>query len=156
MSHYNLRLLVLLPLFLVIDPVVAQEPSIEQARADLQAGRDQIIREDLILSEAEFAAFWPVYQEYVARLSLVRNRKAALIARFLDAYQQAEFSDEFAEWLIRENFEIKHAWAALQEDFVPRFREVLPIQKVARFYQLENKMDAEVDARLAIAIPLVE
>jgi hypothetical protein len=39
---------------------------------------------------------------------------------------------------------------------VPRFREVLPVLKVARFYQLENKMDAEIDAQLALVIPLVE
>jgi hypothetical protein len=36
------------------------------------------------------------------------------------------------------------------------FRTVLPVQEVARFYQLENKMDAEVDAQLALAIPLLE
>ena len=137
------------------DHRVAHRRRVAALGAD-QAGRDQIIREDLDLTEQELAAFWPVYQEYLARLALIRNRKATLISRFLDAYRQGEFTDEFAEWLIRENFEIKHSWAGLQEDFVPRFREVLPVQKVARFYQLENKMDAEVDAQLAIAVPLIE
>ncbi len=28
--------------------------------------------------------------------------------------------------------------------------------KVVRFYQLENKMDAEIDAELAVFIPLME
>jgi hypothetical protein len=28
--------------------------------------------------------------------------------------------------------------------------------KVARFYQLENKMNADVDAELALLVPLVE
>ena len=36
------------------------------------------------------------------------------------------------------------------------FPSVLPVQEVARFYQLENKMDAEVDAQLALAVPLLE
>ena len=34
--------------------------------------------------------------------------------------------------------------------------KVPPELKVARFYQLENKMDAELDAQLALFVPLVE
>lgn len=134
----------------------AQNAQLDHARAELQAGRDQIIREDLGLSETELAAFWPVYQEYVAALTPLRNRKADLISKFANAYQAGEFTDEFASWLIEENFAIKANWMKVQLDHVPQFREVVPVQTVARFIQLENKMDAEVDAQLALALPLVE
>jgi hypothetical protein len=134
----------------------AQNAQLDKARAELQAGRDQIIREDLGLSETERAAFWPVYQQYVAALTPLRNRKAELITKFASAYQAGEFTDEFAAWLIEENFAIKAKWMKVQLDYVPQFREVLPVQTVARFFQLENKMDAEVDAQLALALPLVE
>jgi hypothetical protein len=33
---------------------------------------------------------------------------------------------------------------------------VLPVRKVVRFYQLENKMDAEIEAELAVFVPLME
>ncbi len=137
-------------------PALAQDAQLEQARAELQAGRDRIIREDLGLSEDELAAFWPVYEEYLAALAPLRDRKRDLVSRFLQAYRSGEFSDEFAAWLIDEHFAIKARWMKVQLDFVPRFREVMPVQQVARFVQLENKLDAEVDAQLAIAVPLLE
>ena len=77
-------------------PALAQNAQLDQARADLQAGRDQIIREDLQLSEGELAAFWPLYEEYVATLAPLRDRKAELVAKFLEAYRAGDFSDEFA------------------------------------------------------------
>lgn len=134
----------------------SQNAQLEAARAELQAGRDQIIREDLQLGEEELSEFWPVYQQYVFELAVVRERKAVLVGRFLEAYRRGEFTEEFAEWLIAENFAIKDAWTDVQESFVERFKAVLSVQQVARFYQLENKLDAEVDARMALIVPLVE
>lgn len=134
----------------------SQSAQLGEARAELQAGRDLIIREDLQLSDVELAAFWPVYEEYVAALAPLRDRKAVLVTRFLDAYEAGRFSDDFAAWLIEENFAIREGWMRVQQEFVPKFLEVLPVQAVARFLQLENKLDAEVDAQLAIAVPLVE
>ena len=142
------------------DPATAlQNPELQNARALLQAGREQIVRElreDLQMTEEESAGFWPIYAAYIEALSPVRERKALLIARFLSAYRHGEFDAAFAEWLIDENFAIKRQWVATQQEFVPKFRDVLPVVKVARFFQLENKMDAEVDAQLAMVIPLVE
>ena len=134
----------------------AQSSQLEQARNELQAGRDQIIREELRLDAEQRAEFWPIYRAYVARLAPLRDRKAELVRKFVEAYDAGEFDDEFAEWLIEENFAIKEAWLGVQKEFQAGFRTVLPVREVARFYQLENKMDAEVDAQLALAIPLLE
>ena len=70
----------------------SQNAELEAARAELQAGRDQIIREDLQLSEDELSGFWPVYEQYVADLAVVRDRKSVLVGRFLAAYRGGEFS----------------------------------------------------------------
>lgn len=134
----------------------ATEAQLDAARAELQAGRDQIIREDLQLSGEELAAFWPIYEQYLADLAPIRERKASLINQFMAAYRGGEFTDDFAEFLIKENFAIKADWAGVQKAYVERFRDVVPVQTVARFLQLENKLDAEVDAQLALIVPLVE
>ena len=149
---------------LVAGEAVGQDPDAQRqaeqelanARAELQAGRDQVIREDLQLTEVEAAAFWPIYREYVTDVRVFRDRKTELIGRFVQTTGTEGFDDEFAAWLIAENFAIKDGWSATQKAYVPRFKGVLPVQKVARFYQLENKMDAEVDAQLAQVVPLVE
>ena len=137
-------------------PAQGSESELDAARAELQAGRDQIIREDLQLSEDLLAAFWPVYEEYVAEISVLRDRKTRLVQDFMQAYRGGEFTDDFAEFIIKENFALKSEWAAIQKSYIERFKAVMPVQMVARFYQLENKLDAEVDAQLALVIPLVE
>ena len=40
--------------------------------------------------------------------------------------------------------------------YVPRFQKVLPPRKVARLYQLENKIRALVDYQLAQEVPLIK
>jgi hypothetical protein len=40
--------------------------------------------------------------------------------------------------------------------YIGQFRKVLPMLKVARFYQLENKMNADVDLQLALLVPLAD
>lgn len=134
----------------------AANPELAKAREVMQEGRELIIREDLRMTEEEARGFWPVYKDYVAALAVVRDRKAELVTRFMQAYSDGSISEEKAEWLIAENFEIKQDWLQVQQRFVHKFRKVLPAAKVARFYQLENKMDAEVDAQLALVVPLVE
>lgn len=156
MHRRFLKVLVLLLAVSASGIAGAQSSQFEQARNELQAGRDQIIREELGLSAEQQAGFWPIYRAYVARLAPLRDRKAELVRRFVEAYEAGEFDDEFAEWLIEENFAIQEAWLGVQKEFQSGFRTVLPVQEVARFYQLENKMDAEVDAQLALAIPLLE
>jgi len=133
-----------------------ENAELDAARAQMQAGRDQIIKEDLQLSEYELAGFWPIYEQYVSDLSVIRDRKAILVERFMQAYRSGEISDDFAVWLIEENFAIKEAWAGLQKAYVDQYMVVISAQAVARFYQLENKMDAEIDAQLALFVPLVE
>ena len=138
------------------DSGVPENPELANARALLQAGREEIIREDLQMTEMESSAFWPVYNEYRYELMVVRDKHATMVAGFVQAYRDAAFTDEFAEKLIKDHFEIKSALLDIQKRYVPRLREVLPVLKVARFYQLENKMDAELNAQLALVIPLVE
>ena len=44
----------------------------------------------------------------------------------------------------------------MRRDYVAEFAKVLPGRKVARFYQIENKMDAVIRYDLAATIPVVE
>jgi hypothetical protein len=39
--------------------------------------------------------------------------------------------------------------------YVPRFKKVMSARKVARFFQVDNKLDAAINADLVEQIPLV-
>jgi hypothetical protein len=138
------------------DPNVLENQDLAEARALLQAGRADTIREELRMTDAESAGFWPIYDEYHADIVIVRDRQTKVIAELFRRYRGATLSNEYAEKLIEDGFAIKFDLLEIQEDYVRKFRKVLPALKVARFYQLENKMDAHIDAQLALFVPLVE
>jgi hypothetical protein len=44
----------------------------------------------------------------------------------------------------------------LRQTYLPKFRNALPEKKVARYYQIENKIQATLNYELAKEIPLVQ
>ncbi|MDH4124308.1 MAG: hypothetical protein OEW64_02605 [Gammaproteobacteria bacterium] len=127
-----------------------------EARLLLQAGREEIIREEMRLSTDEDLAFWPVYDSYQSDLTIVRNRYAVLLSDYIQAYRDGAVSAEFAEKLVDEFLDIQSEILRIKKKHLKDFRKALPARKAARFYQLENKMDAELEGQLAVVVPLID
>ena len=53
-------------------------------------------------------------------------------------------------------FDIKIRVLQARQSYLPRFREILSGMTVMRLYQLENKVQAEIDATLALLVPLAD
>jgi hypothetical protein len=126
---------------------------IEQLRADLKSDRQAVVAVNLPLSEAESKAFWPVYKDYRGEVDKLGDRTAKLIAAYAANYQtmdETKATAFFNEWQ-----SIERDRSALRDKYVPRVRKVLPVPKAARYFQIENKMDAIVNIGLAADIPLV-
>jgi hypothetical protein len=138
------------------DQDILEDQRVAEARAMMQAGRDEIIEFEMGLTEAEAERFWPLYKSYRAEVAVVRDRYAAMIGGYLRAYEADDVSDTYAEGLLNDWLEYQEDMLKLQKQHVRKFRKVLPMRKVVRFYQLENKMDAEIDAELAVFVPLME
>ncbi len=146
----------LMLLGLALPASAQQDAELDDARAILSAERSDIIREEIYLTEAEASAFWPVYEAYVAELETVRKPYAAMVSEYVRAYEEAAVTPEFAVQLVDRHLAFKGDVLAIKQRFLPKFRAVLPPLKAARFYQLENKIDAEIDAELALFIPLID
>jgi hypothetical protein len=126
------------------------------AREELQAGRREIIAAELRLSDEQGAAFWPVYDEYQRRVMAVRDRYADAITEYLRLHRAGEISEADANRFLDEALTFKQDLLDVRKSHLKKFNRVLPIRKVARFYQLENKLDVEIDAQLAVTIPLID
>lgn len=144
---------------LLVLPVMAQDQGaqreVDEGRAMVRAGFRDVIRDELILTEQETAAFWPVYDEYEQTVTVIMDRYASLIMRYVDRFETGELSNEYADELLSEYFAIRQELLDARRAYIPRFKEVLPALKVAQLYQLENKLNAEVDIQLALALPLI-
>ncbi len=126
------------------------------ARSMLQEGREAIIREDLRMTADEEAAFWPLYEDYRSDVMPIQDRYVALVADYMRQYESGEVTDEDADEMLDSYFDIKSDLLRARKKYIRRFRKIMPMLKVARFYQLENKMNATIDAELALLVPLVE
>jgi Spy/CpxP family protein refolding chaperone len=136
------------------DEVDAKE--LAEARKLLKSGREELVREELQLTESEAAAFWPLYKEYRDDIERVRNRQAEMVSTYVEAYWAAELNDELAKNVLDTHFAIKGDVVKIEKRYLRRFRKVLSSGKVTLFYQLENKLDAEIDYLLADLIPLYD
>jgi hypothetical protein len=123
---------------------------VEKIRAD----KKLFVAENMQLSEAEAKAFWPVYKQYQDELFLLRQRTGKLIQDYADAYEK--MSDPAARKLLDESLAIEEVGLTLRKAYLPKFRQVLPEVKVARYFQLENKIQAALYYGLAAEIPLVK
>jgi hypothetical protein len=72
----------------------------------------------------------------------------------MDGY--GSLSDARARHLTDEWLKIQSEELALKRTYVERLRKVLPEKKVARFFQLENKLDAALLYNLAGSVPMIE
>jgi len=122
----------------------------------IKADKKLLVANNMDLTESEAQAFWPVYDQYQQQLANFNERIFKLIDSYAAAYRSNSLTDEDAKKLITEYVAIEKGEAAVKEYFVPKFREVLPEKKVARYVQIENKIRAVVRYQLADEVPLVK
>ena len=122
----------------------------EKVRAD----KKLLVAEALQLSESEAKGFWPVYNAYQGDMVDHYNRMFKLIGAYAASYRT--MNDETATQLLKDFLALETAHAALLNGYLPRLQGVLPPRKVARFYQVENKLRALVNYELAREIPLIK
>ena len=127
-----------------------------EARALIRESQDAIVREDLGLTAAEAADFWPLYESYRAAIRPIQDRYVELISEYLRRYEEGQFSDDYADGMLDDYFDIKSDLLRVRKRHIRQFGKILPGVKVARFYQLENKFFANIDAELALSVPLIE
>jgi hypothetical protein len=122
----------------------------EKARADKRL----VVAAVLDLTESEAKVFWPVYNAYQSDMIAHYDRLMKLIGDYAKAYHT--MTDETATKLLTDYLAIEGNNVAVLNGYLARFQKVLPARKVARLYQVENKVRALVNYELARNIPFVQ
>ncbi len=134
--------------------VLAQQESTTLTRSAIQSNRHQIILQAMDFTPSELEAFKPVYREWRAKMEALGDRAVKLIDQLVggtDTLTDAQAKSLTDEWLRLQTEELK-----LKKTYIGRFRKILPERKVARYFQLENKVDAALLYNLAGTVPLVD
>ncbi len=128
--------------------------NMEIVKEKVRSDKKLFIATNMQLTEAEAKAFWPIYDAYQAELGKLMEREGKLIEKFAASYET--MSNDAAKSLLDEALSIDASHIKLRQSYLAKFRGVLADTKVARYYQLESKIDAVVGYELARRIPLVK
>jgi hypothetical protein len=127
--------------------------NMEIVKEKISTDKKLFIATNMQLTESEAKAFWPVYEAYQAELGNLRDREIKLIEDFAANYET--MSNDVAKNLLDNSLSIDLGHLKLRQSYLAKFRGVLQDTKVARYYQLESKIDAVLEFELARRIPLV-
>ncbi len=125
---------------------------IELTRAAIQLRRQALVTSAMDLAPKEAEVFWPLYREYRMEMLKVNDRFVTMLSSFLEGYDS--LTDQQANKLLDDYVSIEKSRTGVKSKYLSKFRRVLPGRKVARFFQIDNKLDAVISADLAASIPL--
>jgi len=115
---------------------------------------DDLIAGVLDLSEEEAAGFWPLYEEYSKLKGELWAERIDVIAMFLTGYDT--MGAEVARGLLDASFEIKGKMLALEREYAGLFDDVIPLNKVVRLFQAENKLETTMMMEIVKDVPLAK
>ncbi len=143
--------------FAVSGAIVAQEAAVDllaQATEQYSRERKRLIADNLQLTAQEAEQFWPLYDQFEKDLLVLTEKRRAIIATFGENYD--EMTDAMAREILDERVQLEEDRAHIRKKYLPKFERILPIKKLARYYQIESKISASVDAGIAEELPLIK
>ena len=140
-------------------PAMAQDKpadNMQILRDKIKADKKLVVATNMELTESEAKTFWPIYDEYQKDLQKINRRIVNLLDSYAADARAKTLTDDKAKKLIDEALAIEQAEANLKSTYAPKLSKVLPVKKVARYLQIENKIRAVVKYDLAQGVPLVQ
>jgi len=129
---------------------------VKSLRAEIRADKKQIVAANLPLTEDEAKRFWPVYENYQNELQTISAKLEKIILTYADAYKKGAVPDDTAKRLTEDAMAVEEAEVKLKRRYLSKFSRLLPAAKVARYFQIESKVRAEIKYEFAKHVPLIQ
>ena len=107
---------------------------------------------NLGLTEEESAKFWPIYDEYEAKLKPRQDRLIANLNAFADKYDT--LTEDEAAAILKEKMAIEKDREALKQKYTAKIAKALPPKKALRYAQLETRVQILIAQDVYSMIPL--
>ena len=134
------------------EPLTAAD--LEGLRAELRAVRKQLMAQNLHLTEDQATRFWPVYDQYQADLTKIKDDQYQLIAEYANTYgkyDDAKATDFITRWL-----DIDARITALRARYIPIVNRAVPGVVAATFFQIDRRVSMMIDQRIASMLPVLQ
>ena len=130
------------------------DKNIELMRANVRYEKSNWIRSNVPMTEREAEVFWPLYRRYQMELTKVGEERMTLIKDY--AAHHENLIDSKARALLDQSFAIDSKLQTLRRIYKNEFLTVLPPKVVARFFQVEHRLNLLIDLEVAAQIPLIK
>ena len=126
----------------------------ELLRSDLRTQKIAIITEVMGFTDAEDAAFWPIYREYDAEMSKLGDERVALIAEYAANYES--MNEAVADRLARKALDLETRRQAVKARCYDRVQKAVSARTALRFLQVEHQLLLLIDLQVSAALPIVK
>jgi hypothetical protein len=116
--------------------------------------KKQIVAANMNLTETDAQQFCPIYDRYIAELTVITDRKYSLIKDYAANYQST--TGVQAETYVKGRADVEDSITKLRLKYFQVFRNVLSGQSTARFFQIDWRLGLIMDLQLMSQIPLIE
>src|SRR5215204_674558 len=124
----------------------------ELLRSDVRAQKIAILTEVMGFTEAEDAAFWPIYREYDLEMAKLGDQRTAMIAEYARNY--TNLTDDVADKLATRALDLESRRQAARARVYEKVKGVLPARTAARFLQVEHQLQLLIDLQIAALLPV--
>jgi hypothetical protein len=122
--------------------------------SQIQADKRAVVLSALELSDAQVAAFTPIYDEYQREMKDLFGRGADLLNKFAANY--GSMTDDAAKSIMKDWFKLRNDRNATVQKFAKKMERELPATKVLQWVQVENKVNTILDLQAARVIPIAQ
>lgn len=126
----------------------------EITRTAMRANKKALVANNMILTAEQQAIFWPMYDEYQIEINKLNADREMLVKKFAINYQS--MSDELATELMDKAVDLEKKRVDLRKLLITTFSKKFPAKVVARYYQIENKVDIAMMNEAQNQIPLMK
>ncbi|HET7203666.1 MAG TPA: hypothetical protein VFI92_09910 [Steroidobacteraceae bacterium] len=105
------------------------------------------------LTDEESRAFWPVYDEYEARVKKIDDRFIRLVNDYATKY--STMTDADAGQMLAAKMKLDRERMDLQQAYTRKIAKAVPAMKALRYAQLESRIDNELQSKVMRLVPIV-
>jgi len=120
--------------------------------SQIQTDKRAVVLSALDLTDAQVAAFTPIYDEYQADMKAQFQRAVEMLNKFAANY--GSMTDDAAKGILKDWFKLRDDRNATMKKYAKQMERVLPATKVLQWVQVENKLNTLLDVQAARVIPV--
>ncbi len=128
------------------------EAYISLLRANVRQEKAEIMGSVMLLSAADAAKFWPIYESYDAELIKLSDQRVSNIREYARVY--TTLTDGKADELIQNSLAFQRQRTELLAKTYSRVKQAVGAITAGRFLQIEHQLLLIIDLQISSSLPL--